>query len=52
MNKEDLAEYLEKYIKPELEKYAKENNTTPEELLNKIIKEKSSKTNLNKRKSK
>ncbi len=36
MNKEDLAEYLENYIKPELEKYAKEQNITPEELL-KII---------------
>ena len=39
MNKEDLSEYLEKYIKPEIEKYAKEQNITVEELLKKVIEE-------------
>ena len=33
MNKEQLKDYLNNYIKPELEKYAKEKNITIEELL-------------------
>jgi len=33
MNKEELKDYLNNYIKPTLEKYAKEKNITIEELL-------------------
>ena len=33
MNKEQLEDYLNNYIKPELEKYAKEKNISIEELL-------------------
>lgn len=33
MNKEQLEDYLNNYIKPALEKYAKEKNITIEELL-------------------
>lgn len=33
MNKNQLEDYLNNYIKPELEKYAKEKNISIEELL-------------------
>ena len=33
MTKEQLEDYLKNYIKPELEKYAKEKNISIEELL-------------------
>ena len=39
MTKEDLADYLENIIKPEVEKFAKEKNMTTEELLAEVIKE-------------
>ena len=51
MTPEDLEEYLNKFIKPALEEYAKEHNISVEDLLLQLTSQKESKTSNNKDKT-